>query len=147
MSTRAQKLLRWATMPEQSGPKSAGEGAAVPLSMGKGAASPTSTLACVEAYLRTMWYPDPQQTSDKEWGGAAVLLSVWWEELRPHVTNVAWAEAYLCTKLHLDPSSRLATTDMGQKLGEGLCPFRRELGPHLTQCGLGRDLAPYRVAS
>ena len=31
--------------------------------------------------------------------------------------TVAWAEAYLQTKWHLNPSSRLATTDMGQKLG------------------------------
>ena len=30
--------------------------------------------------------------------------------------NVAWAEAYARTKWHLDPSSRLATSDMGQKL-------------------------------
>jgi len=36
---------------------------------------------------------------------------------------VAWAEAYLRTKWHLDPSSRLAATDMGQKLGGGLCPL------------------------
>jgi len=35
--------------------------------------------------------------------------------------NVAWAEAYLHTKWHLDPSSRLATTDMGQKLE--VCPL------------------------
>jgi len=41
-----------------------------------------------------------------------------------------WAEANIRTKWHLDPSSHLATTDMGRKLaGEG------ELGPHLTQCG------------
>ena len=33
------------------------------------------------------------------------------------VYNVAWAEAYLRTKWHLDPSSRLATTDIGRKLG------------------------------
>jgi len=33
---------------------------------------------------------------------------------------VAWAEAYLRTKWHLDPYSRLATTDMGRKLGEAL---------------------------
>jgi len=45
--------------------------------------------------------------------------------------NVAWAEAFLHTKWHLDPSSHLATTDMGRKLGGG------ELGPHLTQCGRG----------
>jgi len=38
---------------------------------------------------------------------------------------VAWAEAYLCTKWHLDPSSHLATTDIGRKLVE-LCPFFEE---------------------
>jgi len=37
--------------------------------------------------------------------------------------NVAWAEAYLRTKWHLDPSSCLATTDMGWKVGGLLCPF------------------------
>jgi len=31
---------------------------------------------------------------------------------------VAWVEAYLHTKWHLDPSSCSATTDMGRKLGE-----------------------------
>jgi len=44
--------------------------------------------------------------------------------------SVALAEVYLCTKWHLNLSSRLATTDMG--------PLGGELGPHLTQCGLGR---------
>jgi len=47
-------------------------------------------------------------------------------ELVLHLTNVAWVEAYLSTKWHLDPSSRLGTMDMGRKLGalqEG------ELGP------------------
>ena len=77
----------------------------------------------------------------------------------PHLTQCDWAEAYLRTKWHLDPSSRLATIDMGQKVGGtntgrklgvwvGLCPlFGGELGPHLTQSGLGRGLAPYQVAS
>ena len=61
--------------------------------------------------------------------------------------NVAWADAYLRTKWHLDPSSRLATIDMGRKLGAPL-PFRGgELGPHLTQSRLGRDLPPNQVAS
>jgi len=33
--------------------------------------------------------------------------------------TVAWAEAYLRAKWHLDPSSRLATTDMNRrKIGE-----------------------------
>jgi len=36
--------------------------------------------------------------------------------------NVVWAEAYLHTKWHLDPSSHLTTTDMGRKLGSS-APF------------------------
>ena len=36
--------------------------------------------------------------------------------------NVAWAEAYLHTKWHLDASSRLATIEMGRKLGRGCAP-------------------------
>jgi len=46
---------------------------------------------------------------------------------------VAWAEAYLCTKWHLDPSNRLATTDMGQNVGAAVQLLGRELGAHLTQ--------------
>jgi len=43
----------------------------------------------------------------------------------PIYHSVARAEAYPDAKWHLDPSSRLATTDMGQKLGEGVgqCPL------------------------
>jgi len=37
--------------------------------------------------------------------------------------KVAWAEVYLRTKCHLNPSSRLATADIGRRLGR-LCPFR-----------------------
>jgi len=40
---------------------------------------------------------------------------------------------------------RLAKIDMGRKLG--VCPFWGELGPNRTQCGLGRDLPSYQVAS
>ena len=36
--------------------------------------------------------------------------------------NVAWTEAYLRTKWHLDPSSCLATIDMGQTM-RVLCPY------------------------
>jgi len=39
-------------------------------------------------------------------------------ELSPHLTHVAWAEAYLPTKWHLDPSSHLAIIDRnGPKIG------------------------------
>jgi len=57
---------------------------------------------------RAVW---PLQKWAKTWGGG----------LGPHVT-VAWAEAYLHTKYHLDPSSRLATIIMCRKLG-GSAPF------------------------
>ena len=61
------------------------------------------------------------------------------------VYNVAWEEAYLRTKWHLDPSSHLAAIDMGRKL-EAVPPLG-ELGPHLTQCRLGWELPPYQVVS
>jgi len=59
--------------------------------------------------------------------------------------SVAWAEVYLPTKWHLDPSSRLTTIDIGQKVGVLLYPYfrGRELGPHLPLC----RLPPYQVAS
>ena len=47
--------------------------------------------------------------------GAAVSLSR--GELGPRLTQRRWAEAYLRTKCHLDPSSRLARIEMDQKLG------------------------------
>jgi len=50
---------------------------------------------------------------------------------------------------NLDPSSRLATTGMGRKLGRRVRPLflEAELGLHLTQCRLGRGLSQYQVAS
>ena len=42
---------------------------------------------------------------------------------------------------------RLATTDMGRKTGAAVPLFAGELGPHLTQCPLGRGLPQYQVAS
>ena len=40
-----------------------------------------------------------------------------------------------------------ATIDMGRKEGGCCASFAGELGPRLTQCGLGRSLLPYQVAS
>ena len=61
--------------------------------------------------------------------------------------NVAWAKTYLHTKWQLDPFSRLATIDMGQKLGGGCALFFwGELGPHRTQLpGREWDLPMFRV--
>ena len=44
---------------------------------------------------------------------------------------MAWAEVYFRTMWNFHPSSRLATTDMGRKLGD--VHILGELGPHLTQ--------------
>jgi len=52
-------------------------------------------------------------------------------------------------KWHLDPSSRLAITAIGKKLGRYDVLVLGEMSPHLTQCGLGRGLPlyAYQVAS
>jgi len=106
-----------------------------------------STLAVTDAD------PEPQSLQASKIGGLCPLLG----EGRwvPIYHSVAWAEAYLHTKWHLDPSSRLATIDMVRKLG-ALHPFggrgsslfgRGELGPHLIQCGHGRGLSACQVSS
>ena len=62
------------------------------------------------------------------------MLCPFWGELGLREHNVVWAEVYLRNKCHIDPSSRLAITDMGQNL-EAVLLLREGLGPHLTQCG------------
>ena len=49
--------------------------------------------------------------------GVAVPLSGGGEAGSPSNTMWPWAEVYLYTKWQLNPSSHLATTDMGRKLG------------------------------
>jgi len=44
-------------------------------------------------------------------------------ELRPHLTYVGWANVYLRSEWHIDPSSCLVTTDKGRKLGGCCAPF------------------------
>ena len=80
-------------------------------------------------------------------GGGRVLCSVGRWVLIEH--KVAWAEAYLHTECHLSPSSRLATKDIGRKLGAVPPPLFvwGELGRYLTQCRLGRGLSPCQVVS
>jgi len=58
-----------------------------------------------------------------------------------------WRQAYLHNKWHLNPSSHLATTDMGRTLGQ-LCSLGEgDLGPHLAQCGQGWGLPASQVSS
>ena len=67
----------------------------------------------------------------------------------PHLTLCRLSRAYLRTKWHIDPSSRLATIH-GPKFG-GCCAhlLGGELGPHLTQCRLVRAYlrAKFEVSS
>jgi len=51
--------------------------------------------------------------------------------------KVGWDEAYLHTKCHLSSFSRLATRDIGRKLGDCAPLVEGKLGPHLTQSCLG----------
>jgi len=85
-------------------------------------------------------YLDPSNrlaTTDmgRKLGGGLCPLGEGWSWVRIR-HNVARAEGYLRTKWHLDLSNRLATISMGRKVG-AVPLFREELGPHLTQCGLG----------
>ena len=63
------------------------------------------------------------------------------ESIDDNFHNNYWYKSSAVTEM----GDRLAT--MGRKVGV-LCPFSwGQLGPHLTQCGLGRGLPPYQVAS
>jgi len=105
-------------------------------------------VAWAEAYLRTKWHLDPSgRLATTDVGRKLGAVPLWGRGAGSPSNNVARAEAYLPTKWHLNPSSHLATTDMGRKLGAPPTFLLGELGPHLTQCGLGRGLPPYQVAS
>jgi len=56
----------------------------------------------------------PRQTRAKN---SVVVPSFGEGELGTNLAQWAWAEAYLHTKWHLDQCRRLATIDMGRKLG------------------------------
>jgi len=68
-------------------------------------------------------------------GGAAVPLL---RRARTPSNTMAWADVYFRTKWRLHPSSRLATTDIGQKLGRCSPLGEGKLGPHLTQSRLAQ---------
>jgi len=67
----------------------------------------------------------------KEGRGCCAPIADSWD----HVSyNAACDEVYFRTKCRHHPSSRLATTDMGQKLGGGACAFFLGVaGPHRTK--------------
>ena len=65
-------------------------------------------------------------------------------ELGPIEHKVAWAEAYLHIKWHLSPSSCLATTNIGRKMGDCAPLGEGELGLHVT---MSPKLRPTSVPS
>jgi len=76
----------------------------------------------------------PQQIWAKNWGTPPLFGE---EELGPHLAQYGLGrDLYLPAKWHLDPSSRLATIDMGRILGAVLPFWRGEAGPHVTKCRL-----------
>ena len=79
------------------------------------------------------------------WGLCPVFF--WGGELGLNRTQSRLGRGYLHTKCHLSPCSRLAATDIGRKLGNCAPLGEWELGPHLTQCRLGRGIPPYQMAS
>ena len=106
-------------------------------------------MAWAEAYFPTKWRPHPYSrlaTLDmgENWGSAPFRGN--WDP--SNTINVTWAEVHLRANWHVDPSSRLATIDIWAENWVGAVPFfSGELGPHLTQSGLGRSLSPYQAAS
>ena len=122
-------------------------GAAVPLSRRAGTPSntiwpgPRSISVPSGVFIHSVIWS--QRTVDKNWG----LCPFREGEAGSPSNKVAWAEAYLHTKWHLDASSRLATIKMGRKLG--LLPhfWGGKLVPHLAQCGLDQGPPPCQVPS
>jgi len=56
-------------------------------------------------------------------GGKQVCCAPFKGGARSRSNTVSWAEAYLHTKWHLSPSSHLATTYIGLKVGGGCAPL------------------------
>ena len=98
---------------------------AVPL-LGGGAGSPCNTMwpgprpTFVPSGILIHLVIWPQRTWPNFWRGAAPFGV----ELGPYLTQFCPGRAYHRTKWHLDPSSRLATTNIRRKLG--VCPLLGE---------------------
>jgi len=84
---------------------------------------------------------------------------IWWECTLTQPGEYHWTEPSVCggdvaccqitltTWPVAEMVDRLATIDMGRKIGVCCSLFHRGAGSHLTQCCLGRGLPSYQVAS
>jgi len=104
--------------------------------------------------LSSSWDGRPCQSKvgRKVWWGCCTVYPFSWgtgspsNTMSPDWLSVAWAEAYLRTKWHLDPSSRLATWT--ENWEEAVPHFYGgKLGPHLIQCGLDLHNLSNRLAT
>jgi len=118
--------------------------------LGRGAGSPCNTKS---PGLRPTSIPSgilmhPAVRSQKKWAKNWGLRSPFWGRRAGSQSSTMWPgrrPMHLHVTCYLNPSSHLAATDMGRKLGA--CPFRVKLGPHLTQCGQGWGLPVCQVSS
>ena len=116
--TRAQQLLRWATVPEQIGSKS-WEGLLCSFPCRE--LGPHLTQRRLSRGLpRYQVASQSIQLFGHSVHGPKIRGGVIWV---PIYHNVAWAASCLHTKWYPDASSHLATIDMGQKLAGAAVPF------------------------
>jgi len=86
----------------------------------------------------------PQQTWAKNWGGGCAPLRGSW--VPSNTTSPGQRSTSLPSGILIHPTVSPQQT-WAENWG-GACPFLwGELGLHPTQCGLGRGLRPYQVAS
>jgi len=106
-----------------------------------------TTLLVAPWAVGTLQYRRAQQQTWAEVGRGALLCPFPWGSWAPSNT-MSPGPRPTSVQVVPDPSSHLATTDIGQKMGGGCCaPFQGKLGPNLTQCHLRRGLPLYQVAS
>jgi len=106
-------------------------------------------LFLVWSYVHYIWYSNLYSILNSVDGSACLLLpavnrssdklNLFCNQLLLRTSNKSWVVTEM--------GDRLATVDIGRKEWGCCAPFRGAAGPHLTQCGLGRDLLPYQMAS
>ena len=147
--TRAQQQLRWATVATIDMGRKEGDCCALSRELGP---------RLVQCGLGRRLLPYQVASSSiqpfgtlnmgQKLGGVAMpsFLGVY---LGPHPSQIMspWPMAYLHTKCHLSPSSRLATGNIGRKLEDYAPLGEGEKGHRLTQCRVGPDVLPYQIAS
>ena len=108
--------------------------------------TPTKSYQIAVAYFGIPGHVTTKHRHALLGSGAAVPIL---GELSPHLTILTQWPWLRPTSVSsgIDPWSCLATTDMSQNWGSEPFFWGGELGPHLTQCRLGRGLPPYQVAS